>query len=805
MDSLLQDLRYAVRTLARKPVFTAVAVLALALGTGANTLIFSVVNAVLLRPLPYADADRLYVLRTVSPDRSVDDGQLSRLDFTDIAEQTRSLSVAAVGFANFDLTNAAEPQQLVAGPVSHDFFATLGVAPILGRTFTPDEIRADAPVALLAEELWRAQFASDPGIVGRPVTLDGKPVTVVGVMPRVAFRYFEPSVWVPLGLGINAGPDARRNQRDLNVVARLREGASAETARDELAVIARRLAAAHPKENGGWELELVALAEHELGGARPALLVLLGAVGFVLLIACANVANMLLARAVQRRREMAVRISLGATRARIVRQLLTESVLLAAASAGTGFLLAVWLLPLVTAIAPLSDDQRSTVAIDAPVLAFTVTLALLTGLLFGLAPALGASRADVQASLKADGSAGATARVGWRMRAALVVTEVALASVLLTGAGLLLKSFSTLLRVDRGYDPQSVVTTGVVLPSNVYGTGAQKREFFRATLERLSAMPEVEHAGAVNFPPGFGGGVPVEALVAGRDERDQPARRQVIWRVATPGFFPALRIRFVRGRNFGAEDVSDGVPVAIVNRTFVQRFFPGEDPIGREVRLFGRQAPAVRVVGVIADVRNAGRNADATPDIFLPYAQNSWGYMNFVVRGRAGAEAAPLIAAIRRAVHEVDPARPTFTEQPLARHVDLDVAEPRFGATLLAAFAALALVLSCVGIFGVMAYAVSARTRELGIRVALGAERRDVLRLVLGPGMALVGAGVVGGLLGAIALSRVIASLLYSVRPVDPAVLAAVVGVLAVTGLVACYVPARRALRVTPTEALRAE
>jgi putative ABC transport system permease protein len=541
-----------------------------------------------------------------------------------------------------------------------------------------------------------------------------------------------------------------------------------------------------------------------VGALRPALLVLLGAVTLVLLIACTNVSHMLLARASAREREVGIRTALGATRGRIVRQLLTESLVLAVSGALAGLALAYLCLPILLRVAPLDEAQRAAVSIDVRVLGFTLAAAVVATVLFGLWPSLVASRTDVQAALKGDGARGATARGGWRTRGALVVSEVALASVLLAGAGLLLKSFEGLQRVDRGYDPTLVVSTGIVLPDNVYPKGADKREFMRRVLEQLRASPGVEAAAAANFLPRFGA-TQGEVGVAGRTEAMSPEARKVAWRVATPDYFRTLRIPVRRGRGIEESDQPGGARVVVVNETFANRFFPGQDPVGREVRLSTFGPPQLlRVVGVVGDVRHGGRTKDVEPDVFLPYAQNSWGYMNFVVRGRQTTPAA-LKAAISQAVRAVDPARPTFSQMELLQSAEADVAQPRFGAALMSLFAGVAALLACVGIFGVMAYTVAARTREIGIRIALGGQPRQVLGLVLRPGLALVAGGAVGGVLAALALGRVLASQLYGVRPSDPPVLLGVVLLVAAVGAAACYLPARRATRVDPLTALRAE
>ena len=801
---MLADIKLAIRWLFTRPTFTLLAVLALALGTGANTLVFSVVNAVLLSPLPFADADRLYVIEAHGPSLDADWEGLSAGDLRDIGASARSFeALGGIAFGSYNLTGTARPAQLRAGRVTSGLFDALQVRPLVGRLFTADETASGAPVVVLDENVWRSQFSADPGIAGRVVTLEGKPYTVVGVLPHLRFRqYGEYEVWTTIAPKELA--EANRAARGAITFARLRPGAAEAAAREELGVIGRRLAAQYPKENGGWRFELESVRRWDSAALRPALLVLLGAVSLVLLIACTNVAHMLLARAAQRGREIAVRTALGATRGRLVRQLLVESAVLALVGTGAGLALAYVFLPVLLAVSPLSEAQSAGVAIDGRVLAVALGVAALTAIVFGLWPAVVTSRTDVQAAMKGGSGHGSTGRASWRTRGALVVSEVALASVLLAGAGLLLKSFDGLRRVDRGYDPTLVVTTGVDLPSDVYTKGAQRREFFARVLDRLDAEPGVAGAAAVNFLP-QNGATQGEVGVAGRTEGASPDQRQANWRVATADYFAVLRVPVLRGRAFDQRDAATAERVAIVNQTFAERFFGAADPVGRTLTLTAFGPPkTLRVVGVVGDVRHAGRTKPAEPDVFIPHTQDPWTYMNFVVRGeRTSPEA--LKAAVARAVRAVDPALPTFAAMTMTDLADNDVAQPRFGATLMSLFAGVAALLACIGIFGVMAYAVTARTREIGIRIALGGEPRSVLRLVLRPGLALVGAGAAAGVLAAVAGGRVLASQLYGVAPTDPAVLAATVVGLGLVGAVACYVPARRATRVDPIAALRTE
>jgi putative ABC transport system permease protein len=799
------DLRHAARTLLARPAFTAVAVLALALGTGANTMIFSVVNAVLLRPLPYADADRVFAIQARGPVTEEESSPaLSPLDLRDLRAGTAAFEeIAGVGFSSFDLTGTARPAQLRAALVTPGFFRVLGVQPIVGRVLAPEEIATGAPVVVLDADIWRSQFNGDPAIVGRAITLDGRPFTVVGVLPHLTFRDEQAyELWATVDPREVAA--VGRAARGINVFGRLRPGVSAEAAREELAVVSRRLAAQYPKENGGWTFGMQDVRAWQVGDLRGALLVLLGAVAMVLLVACTNVAHMLLARASQRGRELALRASLGATRARLVRQLLTESLLLAAAGGAAGVLLAYLLLPALVAAAPLDATQRAAVSLDLRVLLATVGVAVATGFVFGLWPALSASRPDLQAALKGFGAGGATQRGGVRARSLLVASEIALASMLLVGAGLFVKSFDRLQRMDPGYDGAHAASVGLVLPDNVYPRGVDKREFLRAVFERLRAQPHVETVAAVNFLPRFGA-VGSEATVPGRPEAEQPRTRAVSWRVMTPDYFRALRIPLVRGRTFDERDAPDGVKVAIVSRTLATRYFGADDPVGRELSMATFGPPArLLIVGVAGDVRQSGRTEAVEADVYLPYAQHSWGYVNVVVRGRT-ADPATLLATIERAVRAVDPSRPIFAPTNLAEFVEGDVRQPRFGAALMTLFALVAATLAVVGVFAVAAHAVAARTREIGIRVALGGQASQVIALMMRPAMRVIALGVAAGLAAAAGASRLVASQLHGVSPLDPLVLAGVAAAVGLVGLVASYVPTRRALGISPTVALRGE
>jgi putative ABC transport system permease protein len=613
MTSFLFDLRAAARGLLARPGFTLAAVAALALGTGASTMLFSVARGVLFRPLPYADPARVLVVTTRGADPEDRETELSPAELADVRAGARAFEVVSgVGFTSMDLTNAAQPAQLRVGLVLDGFFRAAGIRPLVGRAPTDEEVRAGAPVVLLEEGTWRTQFAADPAVVGRVATLDGKPHTIVGVAPHVWFPSVEYDAWVPAQPQWLAA--ARRDMRGILAFGRLRPDVDPATAREQLAVLGRRLAAQYPKENGGRTFVGLGVREWEAGTLRAAVLVLLGAVALVLLVACTNVAHMLLARASRRHRELAVRASLGATRARLARLLVAEGLTVALAGGAAGAALAALWLPVLLALAPLQDAQRAAARLDLPVLLASLAVAAVTGVLAGLWPAFRASAARPQSALAAGAGRSATARDGWAARGALVASEVALASVLLVGAGLLLKSFDRLTREDIGYDPSLVVTSGLVLPPTAYPKGTDRQEFVRAVSERLRATPGVEVVAAANFPA-YMTGMKGRVAAPGRAEA-QP----VTWRVVTPDYFEAIRVPVLAGRAFDATDRAGGARVVVINRALADRLFPGADPIGREVTLtrFGPPERA-RVVGVVANTR-LSRVAAAEPELSVPYA-----------------------------------------------------------------------------------------------------------------------------------------------------------------------------------------
>jgi len=806
-QDLWLDLRYGARTLLKSPAFTLAAVFTIALGVGANTAIFSVVNALLLRPLPYDEAGRLIWIWGDNKQLGVSQGYLSAGDIDDFGRQsTRLESVAAWTTVPINLVGETRSERLEGILVSPNFFRTLGVRMAVGRDFEPGEGReGHNQFVIISDGLWRRRFGSDPGVIGRTLTLDRydqNSFTVVGVAPPEVQFPLRTDVWMP---DMDEGGD-ERGGRDLRAVARLKHGATLEQAQDELNAISQSLEQQYPKTNAGWRVTLTSARDVIIGTPYRAVWVLLGAVGCVLLIACANVANLQLARAAARGKEIALRAALGASRWRIVRQLLTESVLLALVGGAVGLLLAWWGVGLLRAVGPDSIPRLRDAGIDGRVLAFTAAVTVLTGLAFGLIPALQSSRPDLIEALKAGRARGTTVGgVGRRTRGALVVAEVAVAALLLVGAGLLLKSFWLLSNVDPGFRSDRVLTAGVSLNRD---RGAQTAErhmaLFSRAVERVRALPGVERVGAISHLPFGGRGVNLRFTLPGQaPSADADAARAEL-RVVNPEYFEAMSIAVKRGRGFDAQDTASSPKALIVNETFARLFLRDSDPVGRRLRINLGNALEGEIVGVVGDVRHRGYDAEPRPEMYVSYLQNTiWPVMNLVVRTRV--EPGSLAAEVRRELERVDPTAAVFNVRPLEDFLSDSVAERRLNLLLLLVFASVSLATAAAGIFGVTAYTVTQRTHEIGIRMALGARPGDVLRLVVGQGSRLIGCGLAIGLVAAFALTRLMASLFYGVSASDPATFALVGLLLSAVAVLACYVPASRAARVDPRIVLRGE
>ncbi|MFL5578191.1 MAG: ABC transporter permease [Gemmatimonadaceae bacterium] len=806
MTSLLSEIRIASRGLARRPGFTAVVVLTLALGLGANAAIFSVVDAVLLRPLPYREPQRLAMVWEANRDRKSDRNVVSPANFLDWRAQNGVFEEMAAAFDwHANLTGLGEPEEVSIELATASLFPLLGVQPALGRVYTArEDLPNGEPVVLLSDAFWRRRFGADRGVVGRTVTLNGKPRTVLGVMPpgfRVEGRPAEPALWAPLRL--DPAQDYRQSVgRYIFALGRLKPGVTAERAGTEMRTIARRLEEAHPQFNTGWSVNVVPLEEQVIGGVRRALLVLSGVVGFVLLIACANVANLQLAQASAREREIAVRAALGAGGWRLARQLLVESVLLALAGGALGVLLAFWGTAALTAAAPAAIPRVHDVSLDARALGVTAALSLLAALLFGFLPALQVARGDLHDALKSGGRGAVAGRS--RLRSTLVVVQVALSLVLLVGAGLMLKSFARLQGVSPGFDPERLLTAKVTLSGPKYESDARQTAFFQQLLERVAAEPGVRAAGAINWLPLSGLRSATDYTIAGRPAPRRGEEPGADVRAVDPAYFRAMGIPLLRGTTFNGHELPDArTKTVVISESLARAQFPGQDPLGQRILMEWGDTLTGEIVGVVGDVRHIGLDSIAPPTIYWALPQFPSPFMTLVVR--TAGDPMRSAGAVRRAVWSLDPDLPVADVKPMESYLGDSVARRRFTATLLATFAALALSLAAVGLYGVVSYSVAQHTREFGIRMALGASATAVRRGVMRQSLLLAVAGVVAGILGALALTRLLASLLYDVSATDPTVFAGIAAVLTGVALAAAYVPARRATRVDPMEALRYE
>jgi putative ABC transport system permease protein len=813
MSALLSDIRFGLRMLLKSPTVTIVAIVALALGIGANTAIFSVVNAVLLRPLPFPNPDSLFVLYETDTQHGFKWGAHSYPNFFDLRAQTTTFEhVACYHNSDFVMTGRGEPARLRGAVVTADLFPLLGVAPLHGRVFLPEE---DKPtdtgrVAIISQQLFRKHFGSDPAIVNQRITLEGKSFTIVGVMPD-SFEF--PIQNEPVELWTTVAGDASgehpvtaaRGAHFLHVLGRLKPNVTQQQAQSDLTAIGSRLEQAYPDFNTHKSLRLAPAMNDLVEDVRPMLLILLGAVACVLLIACANVANLLLARATSRHKEMAVRAALGASRMRVIRQLLTESILLSLAGGAAGLLLAVWWSDLLVALGKEDIPRAVHVAIDWPVLGFTFGVSVLTGLIFGLVPAFQASKTELVESLKEGGRSGSEGARRNRMRSVLVVGELAIAVVLLVAAGLLIQSLWRLQDVNSGLQPDNVLTFKLGLPETKYDA-AKQAKFYSDLKTRLESSPGVQSASTIMPLPLSGEGYSISFLIEGREvaQKDEPAADIYFTGV---DYFRTMGIPIVKGRDFNDRDQRGSPQVAIVTEEFARQYFPNEDPIGKRISpgisTFDDERRYREIVGVAADIRGHHLHTPPLPAYYVPQTQIPFSQVTVVVK--TSNEPHSLVSAMTKEVAAMDADLPLFAVKTMPEYLSASVATPRFSTTLFSLFAGVALVLTLVGLYGVMSYSVVQRTNEIGIRLALGAQSRDVLLMIVKQGSFLILLGLGIGLLGAFAASRLVESLLFGVTAKDPFTFAAVAVVSAVVALLACYIPAWRATKVDPLDALRHE
>ena len=806
MQTLWQDLRYGARMLLKTPGFTLIAVLTLALGIGANTAIFSVVNAVLLRPLPFAEPDRLVMIREMKPP-DFPQFAISPANFLDYKKQNTVFeSLVAMRPATFNLTGLGDPERLRGLSLTGGFCAMLGVQPQIGRDFLPEE---DQPgrdnVVILSHGLWQRRFGGDLKILNQEISLGGRAYTVVGVMPPT-FQFLDRTseIWAPISFTPQE-VQHRGGHSLARAIGRLKPGVTLDQARAEMSAIADRLALQHPGTNKGWNVRIWSLLDFTVGSVKPALLVLLGAVAFVLLIACANVANLLLARAAARGSEIAIRTAMGAGRWRIVRQLLTESALLALVGGIAELFLAKWGLDLLQTLAPQNLPRMNDVSLDGRVLAFTAAITLLTGMVFGLVPALQSSKPNLNEVMKGAGR-GSTEGGGRRfVRSALVVVEIAAALVLLVGAGLMINSFWRLQKVDPGFKPDNALTVSVALPRRKYPEENQRSAFFQQLLEKVSAAPGVRTVGATSLLPLGNDDFVSSFAIQDRPSTQPGVARNTNFFSVSADYFKAMGIPLIRGRLFTEHDTKDSPRVAVINETMAKKIFPDEEPLGKRITFDTREKNPewFEIVGVVGDVKHYGLDQETTMQTYEPYTQQAASSMTLIVR--ATNEPANLTAEIRNAVLALDNEQPISSIGALNQLVSASVAQRRFSMLLLGVFAAVAMLLAMVGIYGVLSYAVTQRMREIGIRMALGAGRTDVIRLVVGHGMTLTGIGVAAGLGAAFLLTRLMTTLLFGVSATDLATFSLIALLLITVALLACWIPARRATKVDPMMALRCD
>ena len=807
LGDLTQDLRYGFRMLVKNPGFTSIAVLALALGIGANSAIFSVVNAVLLRPLPFKNPEELVMVWDEATSQGFPKDTPSPANFLDWRQQNKVFTgMAATVQQSFNLTGLGEPERLDGRRVSANLFDLLGVRPLLGRTFVPDEDKPGTRVVLLSESLWHRRFGSDPGVIGRAVPLNGQSYTVTGVLPKSvelpARDNWHDQLWVPMAF--SGEEAASRGSHYLDVIARLKSGVSLKQAQADMETIAAALARQYPESNQGRGAVVTPLHEQVVGDIRPALLILLGAVAFVLLIACANVANLLLARSAVRQKEIALRLALGASRSRMTRQFLTESLLLSVIGGATGLLFSLGGLTVLRRFIPPDISRVDAIAVDAKVLMFTLVVSLLTGLIFGLAPALHAVHSNLNETLKESGRDSAAGARGKRLRSSLVIAEVAVSFILLIGAGLLINSFMHLRNLNPGFKTDHLLTMKVELSEVKYPDKERRAAFFDELRRRVQNLPGIQSVAIGNNLPFTYNGDSLLIAVEGIPDPSPSQWPDVVLRVVSPNYFQTLGIPLVAGRDFTEQDNAQGQLAVIVTEKTARHYWPGQNPIGKRLKLgaTASKQPWWEVVGVVKDVRQNDFTAEPKMQMYMPHTQAVIFWPNALVV-RTKIDPVSLATAARNEIWAIDKDQPVSDIRTMDDIVSSAVARQRFSMLLLGVFAALALVLAAVGIYGVMSYTVAQQTREIGIRMALGAQRSDVLKLTVGHGLRLVGTGVAIGLAAAVALTRVMSSLLFGISATDPVTFVAIALVLGSVAVLASYIPALRATRVDPMLALR--
>jgi putative ABC transport system permease protein len=806
MDNLRSDIRYALRSLSKRPGFTFIAVLTLALGIGANTAIFSAINALLLKPLPFPELDRVVAVWDKMPSRGVLHNEVAMANYLDLKAQNQSFDQLAIyRWWSANLTGVDTPERIQGFLVSANYLDAIGIKPIMGRNFYPEENQPGKDrVAIITHSLWQRRFGGDPNIVNKTITINTIVRTVVGVMPE---RFNFPKgaeIYAPLPMTPEVM--SSRGNHSYYIVGRLKPNVSIESAQADTDNITARLEQQYPETNKGWGATVFPIVADTVRLYDTPLWVMMGAVGFVLLIACANVANLMLARASGRQREIALRAALGASRWRIIRQLLTESVIVALAGGAVGILIGFWGIDALRAANPGEAAKYAPgwyqLGINFPTLAFTLGLSLFSGIVFGLAPALQVSKPNLNDSLK-EGSR-QTSGSSHYLRSSLVVFEVALSLMLLVGAGLLARSFLSLLKTDPGFNPDNVLTLNLVLPGAKYREQPQRAAFYNDLVQRVKAYPGVESAAAVNYLPLGGANSSDSYLVEGVPEPAPGDENEGRYRVCTPDYFRTMGIPLLKGRSFTDQDKAGTTPVVVVNETLARKHWAGEDPIGKRIRFYGppERMQWMEIVGVVEDVKHE-LNLPVTPEYYLPHAQDPWNAMVLVARTRV--EPGSLASALRQQVWAIDRDQPVFDIRTMQEVRSTSVALYSFSSVMLAIFAAVALVLASVGIYGVMAFAVTQRTQEIGIRMALGARALDVLKLVVKHGMKLAVLGIVIGLAGSWAITRFMEKLLVDVQPTDLLTFSVVSVFLLLSAFVACYLPARRATKVDPLQALRHE